>query len=107
MQNPGMQQAPAGLTYQIPPNSRAGVISAARPNTRGSSITNFKRFVDLLAMRDAPQYNAGWQMVNDHLLVRNFTPLANFPIADFLQSVIEMTLFNPCLRSARHGISCE
>jgi len=42
MYNPGAQQAPAGLTYQLPPNSLLGVISTTRPNPGGWSITYYK-----------------------------------------------------------------
>jgi len=42
MDNPGVQQAPAGQTYQLPPNSLLGVISATHPNPGGQSITHYK-----------------------------------------------------------------
>ena len=95
MQNPGMQQAPAGQTYQLPPNSLAGVISAARPNTGGFSITHFKRSVGHSLVNAAPQYTAWRNLVKDQLLARNFTPLANFPIADFQEIVAGMRRLLP------------
>ena len=95
MQNPGMQQAPAGQMYQHPPNCLAGVISVARPNTGGFSITHFKRSMNLPLGRDRPQYKAWRRIVNDQLLATNFTPLANFPIADFQQIVAEMRRLLP------------
>ena len=85
-----MHQALAGQTYQLPPNSLTGEISAARPNAGGLSITDFKRAVDLPIPRDSPQHKAWRQMVKDQLLVRNFTPLANFLIGDFQQIVAGM-----------------
>jgi len=42
MHNPGAQQAPAGQTYQLPPNFLLGVISATRPNSGGQSITHYE-----------------------------------------------------------------
>ena len=32
MQNPGLEQAPPGQTYQLPPNSLLGEISVKRKN---------------------------------------------------------------------------
>ena len=95
IQNPGMQQAPSGEMYQLPPNSLTGEISAARPNARGLSITDFKRAVGLPIPRDALQYTAWRQIVKDQLLARKFTPLANFHIADFLQIVAGMRRLLP------------
>ena len=90
MQNPGMQQARAGQTYQLPPNSPAGVISAAGPNPGGFSFIHFKRSVDHSLVNAAPQYTPWQNLVKDQLLARNFTPLANFPIADFQEIVAGM-----------------
>ena len=87
MQNPGIQQAPAGQRYQLLPNSLAGVISAAPPNTGGFSITHFKRSVGHSLVNATPQYTAWQNLVKDQLLARNFTPLANFPTADFQEIV--------------------
>jgi len=42
MHNPGVQQVPAGQTYQLLPNSLLGVISATHPNPEGQSITPYK-----------------------------------------------------------------
>ena len=95
IQNPGIQQAPAGQTYQLPPNSLAGEISPARSNAGGLSITDFKRSLNLPIPRDAPQYKAWRQIVKDQRLARNFTPLANFPISDFQQIVAGMRSLLP------------
>ena len=90
-----MQQAPAGQTYHLPPNSLAGVNSAAHPNTGGLSITDFKRSVNLPIPRHTPRFKAWRQIEKDHLLATNFTPLANFPIADIWQIVAAMRILLP------------
>ena len=95
IQNPGMQQAPAGQTYQLPPNSLAGVISAARPNGGGPSITYSKRPLGHLIANVPPQYAAWRKIVKDQLPARGFTPLGNFPIADFQQIVTGMRRLLP------------
>ena len=51
--------------------------------------------MNLPILRDAPQYKAWRQIVKDQLLARNFTPLANFPIADFQQIVAGMRRLLP------------
>jgi len=53
MHNPGAQQAPAGQTYQLPPNSLLRVMSATRTNPGGQSIPHYKRAVGF------PADNAG------------------------------------------------
>ena len=101
IQNLGMQQAPAQQTYQLPPNSLARVISTARPNTGGFSITHFKRSVGHSLVNAVPQYTAWRNLVKDQLLARNFTPLANFPIADFREIIGGMRrLLTACDRLA-------
>ena len=90
-----MQQAPAGQTYQLRPNSLTRVISAACPNTGGFSISHFKRSVGHLLVNTAPQYTAWRNLVKDQLLARNFTPLANFPMVDFQEMVAGMRRLLP------------
>ena len=68
IQIPGMQQAPVGQMYQLQPNSLAGVISAARPNGGGPSITHFKRYVGHSIANVVPQYAALQKIVKDQLL---------------------------------------
>ena len=53
MHNRVAQHAPAGQTYQIPPNLLLGLISATRPNPGGQSITHYK------AARGFPANNTG------------------------------------------------
>ena len=64
-QNPGLQQTPGGHTYQVPPNSLPCMISVACPNTKGLTITDFKRFLNVSATWEAPQYKSVQQIVND------------------------------------------
>jgi len=86
MHNPGGQQAPAGQTYQLPPNSVLGVISATRPNPGGQSITHYKGAMGFPANNaGAVVYKEWLRLVKDELVARNFTPLANFAIGEFQQ----------------------
>jgi len=104
MHNPGALHAPAGQTYQLPPNSLLGVISATRPNPGGQSITHYKGAMDF------PAHNAGavvykeWRrLVKDQLVARNLTPFANFAIGEFQQILAGMKR----LRPACHQLATE
>jgi len=99
--NPGAQRAPAGQTYQLPPNSLLGVISATRPNPGGESITHYKGAMGF------PANNAGvvgykqWRrLVKDPLVAGNFTPLANFAGGKFSANHRRKEEITPCVRSA-------
>ena len=49
IQNPGAQQAQQGQTYQLPPNSLAGVIGAKRKNPEAGKrkIKTHKSFIGI------------------------------------------------------------
>jgi len=96
MHNPGAQQAPAGQTYQLPPNSLLGVISATRPNPGSQSITHYKGAMGFPANNaGAVMYKEWRRLVKDRLVARNFTPLANFAIGEFQQIVGGMRRLSP------------
>jgi len=81
MNNPGGQQAPAGQTYQLPPNALLGVISATGGNPVGQSITHYKIALGFAANNaGAVVYNKWRRLLKDPLVAGNFTPLANFAI---------------------------
>ena len=96
MHNPGAQQAPAGQTYQLPPISLLGVISATRPNPGGQSSTHHQGAIGF------PTHNAGgvvykeWRrLVKDQLVASNFRPRANFAIGEFQQIVAGIRRLRP------------
>jgi len=96
MHNPGAQQAPAGQMYQLRPNSLLGVISATRPNPGGQSITHYKGAMGFPANNAGVVVYKEWRrLVNDQLVARNFTPLANFAIGEFQQIVAGMRRLRP------------
>ena len=96
MHNPGAQQAPAGQTYQLPPNSLLGVISATYPNPGGQSITQCKGAMGFAANNSGAVVYKEWlRLVKDQLGARNLTPLANFAIREFLQIVAGMRRLHP------------
>jgi len=96
MRNSGAQQAPAGQTYQLLPNSLLGVLSATRSNPGCKSITHYQGAMGF------PANNAGtvvyiewWQLVKDQLVATNFTPRGNFAIAELKQIVAGMRSLRP------------
>jgi len=96
MHNPGAQQAPAGQTYQLPPNSLLGVISATRPNPGGQVITHYKGAMGFPANNAGAVVYKEWpRLVKDQLVARNFTPLANFAIGEFQQIIAGMRRLRP------------
>jgi len=96
MHNLGAQQALAGQTYQLPPNSLLGVISATRPNPGGQSITHYKGAMGFPANdAGAVVYNEWQRLVKDQLVARNFTPLANLAIGEFQQIIVGMRRLGP------------
>jgi len=96
MHNPGAQQAPVGQKYQLPPNSLQGVISATRPNPGGQSITHYKGAMGFPANdAGAVVYKEWLRLVQDQLVARNFTPLANLAIGEFQQIVAGMRRLRP------------
>jgi len=105
MHNPGAEQAPAGQTYQLRPNSLLGVISATRPNPGGQSITHYKGAMGFPANNaGAVVYKEWGRLVKDQLVARNFTPLGNFAIGEFQQIVAVMRrLRPPCDQHARES----
>jgi len=96
MHNPGAQQAPAGQTYQLPPNSLLGVIRATRPTPGGQSITHYKGAMGFPANNPGAVVYKEWRrLVKDQLVARNFTPLADFTIREFQQIVGGMRRLRP------------
>jgi len=96
MHNPGGQQAPAGQTYQLPPNSLLGVISATRTNPGGQSITHYKGAMGFPANNAGVLVYKEWRrLVKDQLVARKFTPLANFANKEFQQIVARMRRLRP------------
>jgi len=96
MHNPGAQQALARQTYQLPPNSLLGVISATRPIPGGQSITHYKGAMAFPANNaGAVGYKEWRRLVKDQVVARNFTPLANFAIGECQQIVAGMRRLRP------------
>jgi len=96
MHNPGAQQAPAGQTYQLPPNSLLRVISATRPNPVGQSITHYKGAMGFPANNASPVVYKEWRrLVKDQLVARNFKPFANFALRKFEQIVAGIWRLRP------------
>jgi len=96
MHNLGVQQALAGQTYQLPPNSILGVVSATRPNPGGQSITHYKGAMGFPANNaGAVVYKESRRLVKYQLVARNFMPLANFALQKFQQIVAGIRRLRP------------
>ena len=68
MHNPGAQQVLAGQTYQLPPNSILGVLSATHPNPGGQSITHYKWAMGFQANNaDTEVYKEGRRLVKEEV----------------------------------------
>jgi len=96
MHNPGVQQAPAGQTYQLLLNSLLGVISGTRPNPGGQSITHDKGAMGFPANNAGAVVYKEWRrLVKDQLVARNFTLLGNVAVGEFQQIVAGMGRLRP------------
>jgi len=94
--NPGGPQAPAGQTYQLPPNSLLRVISTTHPNPGGQAITHYKGAMGFPSnTAGAVVYKEWRRLVKDQLVARNFTPVTNFAIREFEQIVAGMRRLRP------------
>ena len=88
MQNPGVQQAPPGQTYQLPPNSLRGEISGKRKNPEAGKrkIKTHKAFIGITDDAAGEALYAHWrETVKDEMLARNYDDINQFPDAEFLQ----------------------
>ena len=94
IQNPGAQQAPQGQTYQLPPNSLAGVISAKRKNPEAGKrkIKKHKTFLGITDNDAGEALYGNWRdAVKDQMLARNYANIHKFPDAEFQQIVAGMS----------------
>ena len=90
IQNPGAQQAPQGLTYQLPPNSLAGVIGAKRKNPEAGKrkIKTHKAFIGITDNDAGEALYGDWRdTVKDQMLARNYADIHEFADAEFQQIV--------------------
>ena len=98
MQNPGVQQAPPGQTYQLPPNSLPGEISVKRKNPEAGKgkIKTHKAFIGITDDAAGEALYAHWRdTVKDQMLARNYDDLYLFPDAEFQQIVAGMRRLLP------------
>ena len=98
IQNPGAQQDPQGRTYQLPPNSLAGVIGAKwkNPETGKQKIKTHKAFIGITE-NDAGEalYGDLRDTVKDQMLARNYAEIKEFPNAEVQQIVASMRRLLP------------
>ena len=93
MQNPGVQQAPLGQTYLLPPNSLPGEISVKRknPEVGKRKIKTHKAFIGITDDAAGEALYAHWrETVKDQMLARNHDDIYQFPDAEFHQIVTGM-----------------
>ena len=93
MQNPGVQQAPAWQTYQLPPNSLPGAISVKGKNPEAGKrkIKTHKAFIGITDDATGEALYAHWgEIVKDQMLVRNYNDIYQFPDVKFQQIVAGM-----------------
>ena len=98
MQNPGVQQAPPGPTYQLPPNSLPGEISVKRKNPEAGKrkIKRHKAFIGITDDAAGEALYAHWrETVKDQMLARNYEDIYQFPDAEFQQIVAGMRRLLP------------
>ena len=98
MQNPGAQQAPPGQTYQLPPNSLSGEISAKSKNPEAGKrkINTYKAFIGITDDDAGKALYAHWrETVKDQTLARNYADIYQFPDAEFQQIVADMRRLLP------------
>ena len=98
MQNPGVQQAPPGQTYQLPPNSLPGEISVKRNNPEAGKrkIKTHKAFIGITDDAAGEALYAHWrETVKDQMLARNYDDIYQFPDAEFQQIVTGMRRLLP------------
>ena len=78
MQNPGAQQAPQGLTYQLVPNSLPWDISAKRKNPEAGKrkINTQKAFLGITDDDASEALYAHWrEIVKDQMIARNYADI--------------------------------
>ena len=98
IQNPGAQQALQGQTYQLPPNSLAGVIGAKRKNSEVGKrkIKTHKAFIGITDSNAGEALYGDWRdTVKDQMLARNYADIHEFPEAEFQHIVASMRRLLP------------
>ena len=98
MQNPGLQQAPPGQTYQLPPNSLTGEISVKCKNPEAGKlkIKTHKAFIGITDDAAGEALYAHWrETVKDQMLARNYDDIYQFPEAEFQQIIAALRRLLP------------
>ena len=98
IQNPGAQQARQGQTYQLPPNSLGGVISAKRQNPEAGKrkIKTHKAFIGITDNAAGEGLYGDWRdTVKDQMLAMNYADIHKFPDVEFQQIVAGMRRLLP------------
>ena len=93
MQTLGVQQAPPGQTYQLPPNSRPGEIRVKHknPDAGKRKIKTHKAFIGITDDTAGEALYAHWrETVKDQMLARNYDDIYQFPDAEFQRIVAGM-----------------
>ena len=98
IQHPGAQQAPQGQTYQLPPNSLAGIISAKGKNPEAGKrmIKTHNAFMGITDNDAGEALYGDWRdTVKDQMLARNYANIHKCPDSEFQHIVAGMRRLLP------------